>query len=202
MTAFEAQPVRSVDRALLIPGLFEPRAALWPLQQRLQTHGVPVDIWRDRLAYRDLDESVRRLSQAIAVGSEKDRLGIVTHSFGDWVIRQAIANTPDHRVDTLVSIAPVMEAGFLAKAYHTVFGDDMPEIQVVIDPEQAAANINCDPRVRRTVIWAKADESIREVDLSDLPNASIHRVAATHVTVILQPDVHRLVEQALFPDSP
>ncbi len=188
---------------ILVPGLFEPRFALWPLQRSMQPHCDRFEYWQDRLAFRQLEVSVDRMTDRIAGDAERDgAIGIVTHSFGDWVARAAIANQSNHRVSTLVSLAPVMRAGFLASAAYTLSGSLIPEVAVTIDPNRASANLDCDPRIRRMVVWSKFDESLKSVDLTHLNHILTRRVTATHLTIALQPNVHRLVNEFMFRGSP
>ncbi|WP_044303857.1 esterase/lipase family protein [Rhodopirellula sallentina] len=190
-----------IDRVLLIPGLLEPRTALLPMRQHLRRHAKEVTIWRDRYAFRNTEASVQRLSEFITDASREERIGIVTHSFGDWVARQAIARSPNHRVDALASIAPVIRSGFVPKVMHYLGGDLMPEIAVIANAEKARESLDCDRSLRRMVIWALIDLGVGRADLTHLPNVKVHRVAATHLSVVLQPNVFRLVERFLFDDQ-
>tara|TARA_R110002049_G_scaffold182485_2_gene350372 strand:+ start:113435 stop:113971 length:537 start_codon:yes stop_codon:yes gene_type:complete len=170
-----------------------------PLRSCLSTKCNEVEIWRDRLAFRKLDSSVDRLATRIAGDPGDDQaIGIVTHSFGDWVARAALAKQKTHRVGALVSIAPVMRAGFLPTLAYLLTGNLIPEIAVILDRNQASANIDCDPNLRRMVVWSKFDESLRRVDLAKYKNIQTRDVAATHLTIVLQRNVHRLVNDCLF----
>ena len=187
-----------INRIILVPGLFEPRFALAPLRSYLQNRWPRVDVFRDRIAFRDLDQSVARLAAMIAGGDdEQEVIGIVTHSFGDWIARQAIARSAHHRVAALVSLAPAMSAGLLPIGLYCLSGNTIPEIGVLMEPSRALANLDCDRRVHRLVIWAKTDESVRETELHHLPEINVERVVATHLTVIFQPNVMRMIHEFL-----
>lgn len=186
-----------IERVLLIPGLMEPQGALLPLRQLLRKDFQHVEIWKDRYAFRNVENSVSRLIEKIGSDPETPRLAIVTHSFGDWVARQAIARTPDHRVAALVSIAPVMACGLVPRVLHWLGGDILPEIAIIANADRAAAALQCDPSLRRMVIWAASDIAVARVDLSHLRNVETHRINATHLSVVLQPNVHRLVQRFL-----
>ena len=95
-----------------------------------------------------------------------------------------------------------MRAGFLASAAYTLSGSLIPEVAVTIDPNRASANLDCDPRIRRMVVWSKFDESLKSVDLTHLNHILTRRVTATHLTIALQPNVHRLVNEFMFRGSP
>jgi len=179
---------------LLIPGLFEPCLALWPLGASLRSQCGQVACWRDRLAFRQLETSVKRMADRIAGDPRVDGpIGIVTHSFGDWVARAALAKQPNHRVRTLVSLAPVIRAGFLAGVAHALTGNLIPEVAIVMDANRASTNLDCDRRIRRMVVWSRFDESVQSVDLDQYRHIVTRRVIATHLTIALQPNVHRLV---------
>lgn len=188
----------NINRILLIPGLLEPRLAMCPLQYRLRKHFEHVEVWRDRYIFRNVDASVARLSDWIRDDCSEKSLAIVTHSFGDWIARQAIAQTPNHRVAALASIAPVMRSGCIVNAIHYAGGDFIPEIAIIADSERASENLNCDPSVRRLVVWAKFDIGVRTINLSHLSHINTRRVAATHLSVIMQPNVHAMIEQFLL----
>ena len=189
----------TIRRIILVPGLLEPRIALWPLKRTLQKRCEQVECFRDRIAFRKLDASIDRLADMLCEGDQEDSIGIVTHSFGDWVARQAIARTPEHRVTALVSVAPAMRAGLFIYALHLVSRNLIPEVAVIMDAAKASANVDCDDHVRRLVIWAKADECIQSVDLDHIPGIQVQRVLATHLSVILQPRVLKIIENNLFP---
>lgn len=202
MLATTASPEISlapIDRVLLIPGLMEPRMAMLPLRQRLRKRGLQADIWRDCYAFRNVQWSINALLEQIDTQSGSTSIAIITHSFGDWVARKAISRADNHRVGALVSLAPVMARGCIPTAMHYVGGDFIPEIRIIADREQAPAALNCDPGLRRLVLWAAIDLAVRSIDLSDLPNTEVQRVAATHLSIVLQPGVHRMIERFLFP---
>jgi hypothetical protein len=183
---------------ILVPGLFEPRLALLPLQRTLKKHDVQIESWRDRLAFRSLDRSVDRMADAIAGDADRDgSIGIITHSFGDWVARAAIAKSRQHRVTTMVSLAPVMRAGFLPSLLYGMTWNLLPEISVIMNRTKASANLDCDNRVRRLVIWSRFDESLRSVPLDGIPNLRVQQVWATHLSITWQPNVLRLVKEFL-----
>jgi pimeloyl-ACP methyl ester carboxylesterase len=191
-----------IQEILLVPGLLEPRFALWPLQWSLSTNCEHVTCWRDRLAFRQLETSIDRMAERIAGDPQREgSIGIVTHSFGDWVARAAIAKHPNHRVSTLVSLAPVMRGGLLMCLAYALTGNIIPEIAVVMDAKRAAANLDCDSRIRRLVVWSKCDESLRSIDLSQINRIEVRRVIATHLSIVLQPSVHRLVRDFMFGET-
>jgi hypothetical protein len=191
----------TVDHVILVPGLLEPHFAFWPLRHRLRRPGVRVDFFADRLAFRKIDDSIGRLTELIEAGPNDRSIGVVTHSFGDWVARQAIAQASNSRVSALVSVAPVMRAGFLPAVVQLVSGNLIPEIKIIMDRDEAAKNIDCDDSVARLVLWARFDECLRSVDLDRIRNLESQQVVATHLSIVLQPNVISRIESFLFPSS-
>ncbi len=189
-----------IERVILIPGLLEPRFAFWPLRFRLRKQGVPVEIYPDRLAFRRFDDSIDRLIDSIESGREDQSIAIITHSFGDWIARQAIAKARRSRVTKLVSVAPVMRAGFMPGVVQLLTGNLVPEIKIIMDRELASKNLDCDQQVKRLVMWARFDECLRPVDLRSIRRLETRHIAATHLSIILQPNVIRQIDDFLFAD--
>jgi hypothetical protein len=186
-------------RLILVPGLLETGFGFIPLKRSLQKHDVHVEQWRDRIVFRSLESSVDRLAEAISGDASSDgAIGIVTHSFGDWVARAAIAKCKRHRVRALVSLAPVMRAGFLPSVLYLLTGNLIPEIKVIMDKGTASANLDCDHQMRRLVIWSRFDESLRRVPLDDLPNVEVQQIYGTHLSMVWQPNVIYRVNEFLF----
>ncbi len=190
------------NRVILIPGLLEPRLGMFPLWMALRSDIERVEFWRDRIAFRNVEASVDRLAGEIAGDAAKqDGISLVTHSFGDWVARAAIARSPSHRVVSMVSLAPVMRSGFFPTLAYAATCNLIPEIKIIMDRVNASANLNCDPKLRRLVIWSRFDESLRSIALDHIPNLRVERVFATHLTIGWQPNVLKLVTDFCVPSS-
>lgn len=187
----------AIEQILLVPGLLEPGWAFAPLRSSLVADHYRVDIWRDRWAFRNLPASVQRIGRDISGDGEHRDLAVVTHSFGDWVVRQAIAQTPGHRIAALVSLAPVMRAGLLLQLMYAITWKLCPEVAVINDAHRAAANIDCDGQLRRLLIWARFDESLRRIDLPATDRTRVEIVTGTHMSLIIQPSVIRRVRDFL-----
>lgn len=187
------------EEIILVPGLLEPAFAMVPLRWSLRNHCRYVECWRDRCVFRNLEHSVDRMVERISGDPVAgNAIGIVTHSFGDWIVRAAIARSPSHRVTALVSLAPLMRFGFLTGLLSAITGDWIPEVAVIMDRDRASANADCDSEVRRLVLWSGVDESLRSVDLSHVKNLEARHVLATHLSIPLQPNVHHAVADFLF----
>ena len=169
-----------------------------PIKLSLRNTARSVEIWRDDLVFRTLDQSVDRLRVAIEQHAQEGKsLAIVTHSFGDWVVRQALAGISHHQVDALVSVAPVLAASPLARVLNVVGGRGISEVPVMADALRAAENSVLDPKIRRLVIWAAVDAWVQRATIADATNLDVSRFWATHLSVIMQPNVHRLVREFL-----
>ncbi|WP_372716482.1 hypothetical protein [Novipirellula sp.] len=190
-----------IEKVLLIPGFCEPAVFLWPLKLSLQQSCDNVQLWSDRMIFRNLEKSVARLSSELQSQSSSGSIALVTHSFGDWVARRAIAASRSHHVSALVSIAPVMQAGIVPDLLHLATGNLIPEVAVMGDPVRANCDASVEGRVRRLVIWASMDLYVRPVEIDEHPNASVHHLVGSHLTVAMQPNSLRLISQFLFPAS-
>ncbi|WP_345322421.1 hypothetical protein [Novipirellula rosea] len=190
-----------IEKVLLIPGFCEPAAFLWPLKLSLQQNCDDVQLWNDRMIFRNLEKSVARLTSELQAQRSSGSIALVTHSFGDWVARRAIAASRSHHVSALVSIAPVMQAGIVPDLLHLATGNLIPEIAVMGDPVRANCDASVDASVRRLVIWASMDLYVRPVEIDEHPNASIHHLIGSHLTVAMQPNSLQLISQFLFSSS-
>ncbi len=187
----------TVNRIILIRGLVEPQCVFWPLRRVLKKHCGRVDIFRDRILLRNTEASIERLSRLIVPEKSDDTVGIVSHSFGDWIARQAIARTPDHGVRRLISVTPALELGWLTAAFHLATGGVVPELKIIADRQLARANLELEPSLRRTVIWSKIDCCVRPIALAHVAGVDVFDVWATHMTAVMQPNVVRLIARGM-----
>ncbi|WP_144057487.1 hypothetical protein [Novipirellula maiorica] len=194
-------PQGKIDKVLLIPGFCEPPLFLWPLKVSLQRHCDDVQLWPDRMIFRNLEKSVARLQSTLQEHRSSGSIALVTHSFGDWIARRAITESRSHHVSSLVSIAPVMQAGIVPDLLHHATGNVIPEIAVMGDPLRANCDADVDANVRRLVIWANIDMYVRPVELDENSAATVHHLVGSHLTVAMQPNSLRLITQFLFPTS-
>ena len=181
-----------IRRVLLVPGLFEPRWLLLPMKLALGRQDRSIEIWQDHLVCRSLDRSVDKLRTAISREAESS-IGIVTHSFGDWVVRQAVAGLPHHSIEAIVSVTPVVTASLFGKVLHRLVGGCVTEASVMADSIRAAENISMDASIRRLVIWATFDLFVKKIELPSTENLDVHHCLATHLSTVVQPNIHRLI---------
>lgn len=180
---------------LLIPGLFSPRWHLWALGHSLRRSGFDAVTWDGTSVFGDVDTSIGRLSERLhAFG---DGLGVVTHSFGDWLFRQAAARGAAKNVTKLVSLVPVMDASTAARLVSPL-GKLAPELAVMANRERATAALQTPSEMDRLIVWSRFDPWVRRVATEHLPNTRCRIVTGTHNTLLWQPSVHRLVVEHLL----
>jgi len=181
-------------RVIIVQGFCEQSILVWPLKRSLAGCADPVELFPDRLINRDLDQSIERMRQTIlqprAAG---ETLCIVTHSFGDWVTRHAIASIPDaaNRVACLVSIAPIMAASPVAQGLRLVTGRLISEVPVMADPSQASQCAAIDESIPHLILWGHLDIWVRPFDTSNHPRTTVAYHWATHLSIVLQPGALR-----------
>ncbi|TWU21688.1 hypothetical protein Pla52o_38750 [Novipirellula galeiformis] len=151
------------------------------------------------MAFRNLDASVARLAARLEDDHSGRRIALVTHSFGDWVARRAIASATQHRVAALVSITPVLRTGIVPYLIHGLTGNLISEIEVINDPMRASADASVDKKIKRLVLWAQLDAYVRPLDIDGDDTIAVHHFLSTHLSIILQPNSLRLITRFLFP---
>ncbi|MGV3485706.1 MAG: hypothetical protein ACO1RT_14915 [Planctomycetaceae bacterium] len=151
-------------------------------------------IWRDSIVGRDLDASIDRLrDEMIRQQSEGGRTAIVTHSFGDWIVRQAIADFSQPPISALVSIAPLMSASPIGRVLRLVSGRCISEVPIMADASRAGVHVAVDSRIRRLILWAAVDAWVRPFAIDEQENLTVRYCCGTHLSLVLQPNVQRFI---------
>lgn len=188
-------------RILIVGGFCEPLWLLHPLRRALTPCARSVEIWRDRIVFRNLDTSIQRLREQLVQPPIGDGgVAIVTHSFGDWIVRQAIAGCSEPPVGALVSVAPIIGLSPIGRLLWCVAGKCVSEVPVMADAELSSANARLDGSIRRLVLWGEIDALVRPVALVHEENLVIEHYWATHLSIVLQPNVQRRIRQFLCCD--
>jgi len=189
---------REPASVLLIPGFCEPRSLLWPLALSVRRQAAHVHIWRDRYLFRSFSDGVQRLGNVLQASEERSTpLVVVTHSFGDWMLRQALAGLPTHRVIGVVSLAPVMQSLPLARLARYAGLGIVPEVPVMSDAVRASEHLQCLADLDHLVVWASLDWLVPPADLPKSDQREIRRVVATHLSIVLQPNTYAIVGEFL-----
>lgn len=79
-------------------------------------------------------------------------IGMVTHSFGDWIARAALQQLPPGRVDQMVSLAPVMTTSPAARLTKPLLGRWLPAFAAMGDAEHARRGIPLPPGIAHRII--------------------------------------------------
>ncbi|MBT8144039.1 MAG: hypothetical protein KJO55_05015 [Gammaproteobacteria bacterium] len=181
---------------VLVPGLFSPRWLLWPLKRSLNRAGFAAHTWDEARIFAPAEQSVELLRQHLLAGADRS-IDVVTHSFGDWLFRQAMAE-PCPAVRRVVALAPVMRSSPVAAAANALgLGRLIPEVAVMASENRAGERPGLPTATRRLVVWARFDPWIRRPALDDSQTV----VTGTHNSIVLMPAVHRLVRDYLGDDA-
>lgn len=105
---------RRRDLVVLVPGLWLPAAALWPMQGRLRRAGFDARVFRYHSVRGDLVENAARLHDFLA-GLDAPAIHLVGHSLGGIVIRALFHWFPEQRPGRVVTLGSP-HAGTLAGA--------------------------------------------------------------------------------------
>jgi len=189
---------RPLDEVLLVPGFMSQRWSLWLMFCYLKSRFPSATAWDYPQVFTDIETTIDRLAELIDSKTSDGRtLGLVTHSFGDWVARAALAKAGNRGVRKVVSIAPVVTAVPVARMLHKLTGARVPELRIMADEQQASAAPHLDPFIDHLVLWAKWEWLVVRPD--DWPNEySLHETkAGTHVSLVFQPRIWRRVAQHL-----
>ncbi len=186
------------DRIYVVPGFGEASALLMPLRKSLTTTARSVEIWKDRVVCRNVTASVSRLRlQLLEDQKAGNTVAVVTHSFGDWVVRQAIAGLQDPPIEALVSIAPLLTTSPIGMMLRWTTGNLFSEVAVMANEAQASLNVAIDDRIRRLLLWAKLDLWVQTARVPISSRCEIRQIFGTHMSIVLQPNVQRLVLEFL-----
>ena len=184
---------------LLIPGLFSPRWHFWGLHRSLRRSGFNAITWDDSSVFGEIETSIATLSEYVR--GHAGGLGVVTHSFGDWLFRQVAARGDAGNVARRVSLVPVMGASAAARLLAPM-GKLAPELGVMASEERAAQALQTPAEIQRIIVWSRIDPWVRRVVAQSFVSTSETVVPGTHNTLLWQPCVHRLVVEHLCAERP
>lgn len=166
---------------------------LLPLARQLRRSPMRVITWDYPRVFSNIDESVATLSSLMQRENRMGRsIGLITHSFGDWIARQAVASLEEVSIARWISICPVIREVPVAQWIHRWCGDRLAEIAIMADPEEASANLVDGSAVKHTTIWAQWEWLVRPRE--GMPR---HELLGTHNSVLFQPNLWRLVAAEL-----
>ena len=185
--------------AVLVPGLFSPRWMMLPIATYLRRHVDSVSAWDHPTVLGDMQRNIRALDGYLCGVIHDGPSAIVTHSFGDWVVRRVLQRRrydgrklPTH----LVSIGPVVTANRASIIADRLVGGRVPELAIMADEDAASESLTIPPSVAHLALWPRWDVWIRRAEYPS-PQTIEHRVWATHNSALFQPRVMRTVADFL-----
>ena len=191
-------PAKAPGRVILVPGFTSPRWVLFPLYRYLRNRHEHVDLWDHPRVFSELDVTVNALAGKLRTESQAGRrIGLVSHSFGDWVARSALAEAGDVRISKLISITPVATRVPLARWIHWFSGRLIPEIRIMADEEKAGEHLVVSPAIEHIIFWARWDLIVRRPRPWPNPKTRHRLLRGTHVSLAFQPNLWRAVAEEL-----
>tara|TARA_R110002049_G_scaffold4601_5_gene32348 strand:- start:490274 stop:490804 length:531 start_codon:yes stop_codon:yes gene_type:complete len=166
-----------------------------PLQRYLRTDFDRIIRWDYPRVFSDLDVVTQSLARTI--DETDDHVSIVAHSFGDWIVRSALAHTDHRDFHRLVSVCPVTTAVPLARRMAPIVGRLASELNVMASVDRAELSIPDHLVIDRSVIWAKLETLVRQQITSTRPIRE-REVWATHNSVLFQPNGWRCIRHELL----
>lgn len=181
---------------LLVPGLFSPRWMLRPMGAYLGKRFTSTQVWDHPNWIGDVDENLTALENHWRGLNPKLPLAVISHSFGDWIVRELMSRSGVRRPTHLVSLAPVVKSNLASQWIGKWVGDRCGELAVMRDAERASQNLTVPASVRHLVMWPKFDPWIQKGHYQS-PQTIDETIWATHNSAPMQPGVMRRVEQFL-----
>ncbi len=191
-------PGEHPGRILLVPGFTSPRWVLLPLYLYLKRKHPHIELWDHPRVFSELNVTIEALADKLRAATKAGQnVKLVSHSFGDWVARSALAEAGEVRVAKLISITPVVERVPPARWVCRLTGRMIPELQVMADAERAAAHLEAAAKVEHILIWAKWDLIVRRPKPWPDSAAREFSLPGMHMTLPFQPRLWRLVAEEL-----
>lgn len=150
--------------------------------------------WDYPRIFSDLDAVANSLAGLL--DSSEAPTSIVAHSFGDWIVRSALHHTRRTKFDRLVSVCPVTTAVPIVKWIRPLSANLVSEFAVMEDAERASLSIPDRIEIQRSLIVATGEFIVRESLLAG-SNPTPRRVAATHNSILFQPNGWRAIRHEL-----
>jgi pimeloyl-ACP methyl ester carboxylesterase len=184
-----------LDRILLVPGFMSPGWMFAPLHRALNESFACVEVWDHPTVF----DQPAHIAAALAaeLNSTDDRLGIISHSFGDWIVRGAIASTETKNVRKLISICPVATSVPTARLLSKFSLDVTPELQLMGDELRASAALNFNPSIDHLVLWATFDVFVFKPLQWPRAETEHRSILGTHNSILFQPNIWRIIKYYL-----
>lgn len=181
---------------LLVPGLFSPRWLMRPMGYFLSKRFDSATVWDHPHWLGDVQSNVDALEDQWCRLDPMIPFAVVTHSFGDWIVRELMSRRGLRQPSHLVSIAPVVTNNAAASLVGKLVGDRIGEVSIMRDRDLASKNLCVPPTVRHLAIWPRMDLWIQKRDFRS-PQTICQNVWATHNSAPVQIGVMNRVERFL-----
>lgn len=181
---------------IVVPGLFSPRWLMVPLRRGLEREFETVEIWDHPKWIGEIPTCCDALAQRLIQMERSVPTAIISHSFGDWIVRDTLANRIVRRPTHLVSLAPVVTDNPAAKFAGRLIGDRIDEIAIMRNPALAGRNLMIPPDVRHLAMWPRIDPWIQHRAYRS-PQTIECNVWATHNSIPLQPKIWSMISKFL-----
>ena len=183
-------------RVVLVPGFLSPAWMFVPLERSLRRAGLDAVRWDAPKVFVDPAASVAALRDDLT--RDGSPIAVVSHSFGDWLARRAIAGRDCGPIERLISIAPVTTRLPLTPLVRQARLDRVPELRVMTDSQAAEVPIAAADCRSRLVLWPTVELIVaRALPPGDTVPTEERRIVGTHNSLPWQPGVHRLIAQTL-----
>ena len=167
-----------------------------PMGRYLRNRFAAVTVWDHPHWLDRVDVNVAAMGEFLSTVPRELRLAIVTHSFGDWIVRRWMCDGGAPRLSALVSLAPVLTTNFASRMVGHLTGDRIDEIAIMRNPARAEANRCIAPTVRHLAVWPRVETWIRRQTYRG-GHTMETAVWGTHNSIVMQPGVMRTVEKFL-----
>lgn len=186
---------RALDRILLVPGFMSPGWMFAPLHRKLKDDFPSVEVWDHPTVFDEPNRIVTAFANELS--DTDQRIGIVSHSFGDWIVRGAITQSGTERVSKLISICPVTASVPTARLLSKVSLDVTPELRLMCDELRASTSLDFNSSIDHLVLWATLDVFVFKPSQWPREETEHRSVLGTHNSILFQPNIWRVVQDFL-----
>jgi len=184
-----------LERILLVPGFMSPGWMFAPLHRALGDSFPSVEVWDHPTVFDEPARIVAALANELRNANQ--RIGIVSHSFGDWIVRGAIAQSKTKDVGKLISICPVTTSVPTARLLRKVSLDVTPELQLMCDEFRSSASLDFNSSIDHLVLWATFDVFVFKPSPWPREETEHRSVLGTHNSILFQPNIWQVVRDFL-----
>lgn len=181
--------------AILVHGLGAAPVVMWPLARFLRRHGYTPIRWGYSPLVRTVAPHGRRLAEVLPrLVADACRVDIVTHSLGAIIVRLALQDHLPTGTGRMVAMAAPHHGVPLATRGRTLFGARLPlAAELATDDESLVNQLPNEVGCELGNLAARYDFVVPRASTHLQGEADHHCIAATHSSLLVQPDAHRQV---------